>query len=89
MVIQTEFRIKGQAYSLLLDTENPDHNYDDENYAEWFVTAEDGRIMEITVWKNMDGSFTHDGIVEAYRNKHDFEDGLLLDKKIIKLWKRE
>lgn len=85
MKLQTKFRIKGREHSLLLDTENPDRNYDDENYAEWFVTAEDGRVLEITVWKNEDGSFTCDGTVEAYKNKGDFEDGRLLDKKSIRL----
>ena len=89
MMLQAKFRIKGQDYSLSIDTAKPDRNYDDENYAEWFVTAEDGRILEITVWKNTDGCFSNDGIVEAYRNNGDFEDGKLFDKKSIKLWNTE
>ncbi len=89
MTLHTKFRIKGQGYSLLLDTTRPDRNYDDENYAEWFVTAEDGRILEITVWQNPDGSFSGDGTVEAYMNRNDFNNGMLLDKKNIRLWKKE
>lgn len=85
MALQTKFRIKGQEHSLLLDTEKPYRNYDDENFAEWFVTAEDGRVLEITVWKNTDGNFSNEGIVEAYKNRGDFEDGRLLDKKSIKV----
>ena len=85
MTLQTIFRIKGHGYTMLLDTTKTDRNYEDENYAEWFVSAEDGRIFEITVWKNPDGSFSHDGIVEAYKDRSDFNDGMLLDKKSIRL----
>ena len=89
MALQTKFRIKGQEYSLSLDTTKPDRNYDDENYAEWFISAEDGRLLEITVWKNLDGSFSHDGTVEAYKNEGDFQNGMLLDMKKIKIRLKE
>ena len=85
MALQTKFKIKGQEHSLLLDTEKPYRNYDDENFAEWFVTAENRRVLEITVWKNTDGRFTCDGTVEAYKNRSDFNRGMLLDKKSIKV----
>ena len=85
MILKTEFKSKGREYSLLLDTDNPDRNYEDENYAEWFVTADDGRILEVTVWKDAQGRFTHDGTAEVYKNKGDFEDYMLLDKKEIKI----
>ena len=87
MALQTKFRIKGKEYHLALDTTRPDRNYSDENFSEWFVTAEDGRVLEVTVWKDKDGSYSNDGEVEAFKNRNDFEDGLLLDIKHIKLKK--
>ena len=83
--LTARFRSKGREYSLSLDAACPDRNYDDENYAEWFVKAEDGRILEVTVWKDGLGWFTQDGTAEVYADKGAFEDGLLLDKKHIKL----
>lgn len=85
MILTTTFKSKGREYSLSLDTDKADRNYDDENYAEWFITASDGRILEITVWKDAQGRFTHDGTAEVYKNKGDFEDNMLLDKKEIKI----
>lgn len=85
MILTTVFKSKGREYSLSLDTEKPDRNYEDENYAEWFITTEDERILEVTVWKDAQGTFTSDGTVEVYKNKSDFEDGRLLDKKSIRL----
>lgn len=88
MILTTVFKSKGREYSLSLDTEKPDRNYEDENYAEWFVTGNDKRILEVTVWKDVAGRFTTDGVVEVYKNKSDFEDGQLLDKKSIRLKKQ-
>ena len=85
MILKATFKSKGRVYSLSLDTDKADRNYDDENYAEWFITADDKRILEITVWKDALGRFTHDGTVEVYKNQGDFEDNMLLDKKYIKL----
>lgn len=85
MILTTNFKSKGKKYSLFLDTGKPDRNYDDESYAEWFITAEDGRILDVTVWKDWQGRFTNDGTVEVYENEGAFEDGMLLDKKAIKL----
>ena len=84
MILHATVRIKGRSYDLSLDTDKTDRNYADENYAEWYVTCADGRILEITVWKDGIGRFTRDCVVEAYRNKGDFEDGKLLDVKRIK-----
>ena len=85
MILATTFKSKGREYSLSLDTDNADRNYDDENYAEWFIKSDDGRILEVTVWKDELGRFTNDGTVEVYENEGEFEDNLLLDKKYIKL----
>lgn len=85
MILATTFKSKGREYSLSLDTDKPDRNYDDENYAEWFIKSDDGRILEVTVWKDELGRFTNDGTVEVYENEGEFEDNLLLDKKGIKL----
>ena len=85
MILTATFKSKGRAYSLSLDTEKPDRNYEDENYAEWFVTANDGRVLDVTVWKDEQGRFTNDGIVEVYKNYGAFEDGTFLDKKSIKV----
>lgn len=85
MILTTTFKVKGREYSLSLDTDKADRDYEDENYAEWFVTAEDKRILEVTVWKDTHGDFTSDGIVEVFKNRREFEDNLLLDKKSIKV----
>lgn len=85
MILATIFKSKGREYSLSLDTDKADRNYDDENYAEWFIKSDDGRILEVTVWKDGFGRFTNDGMVEVYENEGEFEDNLLLDKKYIKL----
>lgn len=85
MILATTFKSKRREYSLSLDTDKADRNYDDENYAEWFIKADDGRILEVTVWKDELGRFTNDGTVEVYENEGEFEDNLLLDKKGIKL----
>ena len=85
MKLTANFKSKGGVYSLSLNTDKPDRNYDDENYAEWFVTADDGRILDVTVWKDGSGRLTNDGTVEVYADNGDFEDGLLLDEKPIKL----
>ena len=85
MILTATIKVKGREYSLSLDTDKADHNYEDENYAEWFIHPKDGRILEVTVWKDNKGRFTHDGIVEVYENQGDFEDGMLLDKKNIRL----
>lgn len=84
-ILTTTFKVKGREYSLSLDTDKADRDYEDENYAEWFVTAEDKRILEVTVWKDTHGDFTSDGIVEVFKNRREFEDNLLLDKKSIKV----
>ena len=87
MILTATFKSKGREYSLSLDTKKPGRNYEDENYAEWFVTAKDKRILEVTVWKDDSGNFTDDATVEVYANKGVFEDGLLLDRKHIKVRK--
>ncbi len=87
MILTATFKSKGKKYSLSLDTDRPDRNYEDENYAEWFVTADDGRILEVTVWKDANGLFTSDGTVEVYSSNSAFEDGFLLDKKYVRLRK--
>ena len=88
MILTTAFKSKGREYTLSLDTDKADRNYEDENYAEWFITTEDERILEVTVWKDEQDRFTNDGMVEVYKNKSDFEDGMLLDKKSIRLKKQ-
>ena len=85
MILQTTFRSKGGTYPLTLDAEKADRNYDDENYREWFVTADDGRILDITVWEDESGCVTKDGMAEVYASQGDFEEGLLLNKKSISL----
>ena len=79
----TSVKSKGKVYSLSIDQSKPDRNYDDENYAEWFI-EQDGRIFDVTVWKGADGQLTNDATVEVYTNQGDFEDGNLLDKKNVK-----
>ena len=85
----TTFKIRGREYSLALDTAAPDRCLDDENYAEWIVTNDDGRVLEITVWKLPDGRFSNDGIVEIFGNWSDYRNGLLQDKKTIKIKNNE
>lgn len=85
MKLTATFKSKGIEHTIFLNTEFPDRNYDDENYAEWFITAEDKRVLEVTVWKDARGAFTTDGTVEVYKDIAHFEDGDLLDKKSIKL----
>lgn len=85
MILTATFKSKGREYSLSLDTEKPDRNYDDENYAEWFITAQDNRILDVTVWKDCKNQFTKDATVEVYKNAGDFEDDLVLDKKNLRL----
>lgn len=89
MILTATLKSKGRVYSLSLDTDKPDRDYDDENYAEWFVTAEDGRVIDVTVWKDNNGALTKDATVEIYKNRNEFCSNLLLDKKQIKLKKRE
>jgi len=84
MILTATFKSKGREYFLSLDTDKPDRNYDDENYAEWFITAENKHILEVTVWKDSHGRFTKDGTVEIYANMGEFEDDKLLDKKSIR-----
>lgn len=85
MILTTAFKSKGTEYTLSLDTEKADRNYDDENYAEWFVPTDDGRVLDVFVWQDGCGRFTTDGIVEVYKDMGDFEDGMLLDKKGIRI----
>ena len=85
MILTTAFKSNGRGYSLSLDTDKADRNYNDENFAEWFITADDKRILEITVWKDEQGRFTTDGTAEVYKNQGDFEDNMLLDKKEIRI----
>lgn len=85
MILTTAFKSKGREYTLSLDTDKADRNYNDENFAEWFITADDKRILEITVWKDEQGRFTTDGTAEVYKNQGDFEDNMLLDKKEIRI----
>ena len=85
MILTTAFKSNGRGYSLSLDTDKADRNYNDENFAEWFITADDKRILEITVWKDEQGRFTTNGTAEVYKNQGDFEDNMLLDKKEIRI----
>lgn len=85
MILTTTFKSKGRGHSLSLDTEKADRNEADENYAEWLVKTENWRVILITVWKDALGRFTDDGTAEVYRDMGDYRDGMLLDKKNIKL----
>ena len=85
MVLETSFRVRGRECSLALDIATPVRCLNDENYAEWIVTADDGRVLEVTVWKLPDGSFSNDGIMEIFGNWSDYRNGLLQDKKSIKI----
>ena len=87
MALTTTIKVKGREYSLSLHEKDARCNSDDENFAEWVVFTDDKRVLEVTVWKDGLGRFTSDGIVEVYKNKTDYNNGLLLDKKKIKVKK--
>ena len=89
MILTAIFKIRGREYSIALDTTTPVRCLDDENYAEWIITADDGRVLEVTVWKLPDGRFSNDGIVEIFGNWSDYRNGLLQDKKSIKIKNNE
>ena len=78
-------RVKGKAYSLPIDAAQPHRDKEDENYAEWVVTAADGRVFEVTVWKDGNGVLTDDASVEVYDNEDDRADRMLLDKRTARM----
>ena len=72
MILTSTIKVKGKAYELSLDTLKADRNYEDENFAEWFIHPKNGCIIEVTVWKDNESRFTNDGTVEVYKNQGDF-----------------
>ena len=80
MTYRTSFILFGTRYEFMLNTENLDRNYDDENYTYWIVKR-NGKYFEINIWKDDDGRLTGEGVVYGYSSRGSFEDGLHEDDK--------
>jgi len=76
MIVKTNLFVSGTFQPQTFDTRFLDRNYDDEWYAYWIFTDENGNIHEVNIDKNVsDGFFKNSGTDKIWFSYGDFVDG--------------